>query len=57
MRELKLGFNRPESRSPGSRTPPGVRELKRELRTYPRTPFASRTPPGVRELKRSWYSS
>ena len=34
----------------GSRTPPGVRELKLELRA-PVVQSSRRTPPGVRELK------
>ena len=34
-----------------SRTPPGVRELKRICRGLRRVGTARRTPPGVRELK------
>ena len=37
-------------RSPYSRTPPGVRELKRR-EYYMHSGGSSRTPPGVRELK------
>ena len=34
-----------------SRTPPGVRELKRMAIALPVVAYCRRTPPGVRELK------
>ena len=38
-----------------SRTPPGVRELKRERGVTHLPDEVGRTPPGVRELKRVGY--
>ena len=38
--------------SGASRTPPGVRELKRAIFAIEKMMRLSRTPPGVRELKR-----
>ena len=39
------------ARTPSSRTPPGVRELKLSVVPDGRRCDAGRTPPGVRELK------
>ena len=50
MRELKLWLDDTDGRGVARRTPPGVRELKRE-RGVSRKGLHGRTPPGVRELK------
>ena len=54
MRELKRIVVRKELREI-RRTPPGVRELKRQALPNQPQRHLSRTPPGVRELKR-WYA-
>ena len=54
MRELKRETGN-DAHDMASRTPPGVRELKRGRHQRPLAHHACRTPPGVRELKQAIY--
>ena len=55
MRELKPFIGLSENLLRLCRTPPGVRELKRDLNPGEKVEMC-RTPPGVRELKHRIYS-